>query len=359
MTGRKKYIKSTLKKKSAVVKTTGKTTKAEPVKKAAAVKKVEKKTTAEPRKKALKPTAAKTSKIQAKAKAKPKTKAYVKAAKKKSVEDKARVKWTEETIKMLSRSKKQTPAVFKLPSKKQTPIVFSLEDVREVLKKNQEDKNLEKKSITLADVAPAKVKISAKRPPARKKAVKLGPKAEKHRVLGAASVADILGFNPKQKQLSRDNDTKNIPKKHLKYFRKLVELREHVLSGLTLHSKETLKRSTREDSGNLSNYSQHAADVGTENFERDFALNLLSSEQEALHEIEQAIQRIYNGTYGVCQITRKAISKDRLSAVPFTRFSIEGQAQKENESGRIAPHRGAFMDSTEAAADFKTEDAEN
>ena len=358
MTGRNKSIKSTPKKKSAVVKTTGKTHKAEPVKKAKVVKKVEKKTTTEPKKKAVKPTAAKTQ-AQAKAKAKSKAKAYVKTAKKKSAEDKARVKWTEETIKMLSRSKKHTPAVFKLPSKKQTPIVFSLEDVREVLKKNQKDKNLEQKSVTVADVAPAKAKISAQRPPARKKAVKLEPKAEKHRVLGAASVADILGFNPKQKLLSSDNVTKNIPKKHLKYYRKLVDLREHVLSGLTLHSKETLKRSTREDSGNLSNYSQHAADVGTENFERDFALNLLSSEQEALHEIEQAIQRIYNGTYGVCQITRKAISKERLSAVPFTRFSIEGQAQKENESGRKAPHRGAFMDSTEAAADFKTEDAEN
>ncbi len=255
---------------------------------------------------------------------------------------------------MLSRSNKHTPAVFKLPSKKQTPIVFSLEDVREVLKKNQEEK-----PITIADVTPAKANISTERPPANKKSVKQEPKAEKHRVLGAASVADILGFNPKQEQLTLDSGTKKIPQKYLKFYRKLVDLREHVLSGLNLHSKETIKRSTRGDSGNLPNYSQQMADAGAQNFERDFALNLLSSEQEALHEIEQALQRINKGTYGVCQITGKAISKERLSAVPFTRFSIEGQAQRESEPGRKAPRKGAFMDSTEAAAEFKTEDAEN
>ena len=353
MTGRNKSTQSTPQKKSAVVKTTGKIQKAKPAKKTAVVKKAGKKTPTEPKKKVVKPTATKTVKPQAK------SKAQVKVAKKKSAEDKAKVKWSEETIKMLSRSPKHTPAVFKLPSKKQTPIVFSLEDVREVLKKNQEEKTLEKKSVTTADVAPAKAKKPAQPLSAKKKTVKLEPPAEKRRVLGAASVADILGFNPKQKQSSPDNDTKNIPKKHLKYYRKLVDLREHVLSGLNLHSKETLKRSRREDSGNLSNFSQHIGDAGTENIERDFALNLLSSEQEALHEIEQAIQRIYKGTYGVCQITAKAISKERLSAVPFTRYSIEGQAQKESEPGRKASRGGAFIDSSAAAADFTTQDAEN
>ncbi len=72
------------------------------------------------------------------------------------------------------------------------------------------------------------------------------------------------------------------------------------------------------------------ADSGTENFDRDFVLSLVSSEQEALSEIEAAIKRIANGTYGVCEITGKPIKKERLQAVPFTRHSLEGQRQLES-----------------------------
>ncbi len=357
MTGRKKVPDSKPKKKTATVKTTKKAIKAKPVKKA--VDKTPRKTASSSKKKAVKPTATKSAvKSTTGSKAKTKSAAKATAAKKKSADGKEKAKRTEETMKILSRSKKHTPAVFKLPSKKQTPIVFSLKDVREVLKKTQEENNLEKKPVAAADEAPTKTKISSK--PAKKKAVKPELKVEKHRVLGAASVADILGFNPKQKQSPLSTDEKSIPKKHLKYYRKLIDLREHVLSGLTLHSQQTLKRSSRDDSGDLSNYSQHMADAGTDNFERDFALNLLSSEQEALHEIEQAIRRINDGTYGICQFTGKAISKERLSAVPFTRYSLEGQAQKENQPGGMkVQRRGAFMNPGEAVAGLTTEDAED
>ena len=263
-----------------------------------------------------------------------------------------------ETLKMLSRAKKHTPAVFKLPSKKQTPIVFSLEDVREVLKKNKEAELLLEKSGAETEAIKPSRKIPA---PAPIKTVKKAvPKAEKHRVLGAASVADILGFNPAAKHARLDDEVKKVPKKQIKFYRKLVELREHVLSGLNLHSKETLKRSMKEDSGDLSNYSQHMADAGTDNFERDFALNLLSSEQEALFEIEEAIKRIFSGTYGTCMNTGKPISRERLEAVPFTRYSLEGQAQKEKESRKQALRRGAFIDSSvEAGADFTKGNAED
>ena len=78
-----------------------------------------------------------------------------------------------------------------------------------------------------------------------------------------------------------------MPKDLLKQYKALVALRDRVLDGLALHSQDTLKRSSKEDSGDLSSYGQHMADAGTDTFDRDFALSLLSSEQDALFEIEE------------------------------------------------------------------------
>jgi DnaK suppressor protein len=89
------------------------------------------------------------------------------------------------------------------------------------------------------------------------------------------------------------------------------------------------------------------ADAGTDTFDRDFALSLVSSEQEALSEIEAAIKRIHNGTYGICEATQKPISKERLIAVPFTRYSTEAKKQVERHSHRAIQRGGLFGDGTE------------
>jgi RNA polymerase-binding transcription factor DksA len=100
------------------------------------------------------------------------------------------------------------------------------------------------------------------------------------------------------------------------------------------------------------------ADAGTDNFDRDFALSLVSSEQDALFEIEEAIQRIYDGSYGICEITGKPINKDRLEAVPFTRYSVEGQRQFESTGRKKEKRTGVFIDSSvEAAAQFTDDDS--
>ena len=83
-----------------------------------------------------------------------------------------------------------------------------------------------------------------------------------------------------------------------------------------------LATSARESSGELS---INSSDAGTETFDRDVALSMVANEQEALNEIEDAIDRIFDGSFGVCQETKKPIKKNRLKAVPFTRFSVEGQ----------------------------------
>jgi RNA polymerase-binding transcription factor DksA len=173
------------------------------------------------------------------------------------------------------------------------------------------------------------------------KAVVELPKAKPHHIK-AASLSDILGFNPKRAKAPVADDGKDVPEKYKRYYKLLLDLRNHLTAGITLHSEETLKRSSKDDSGDLSSYGQHMADAGTDTFDRDFALSLVSSEQEALSEIDAAIKRIHAGTYGVCEITQKPISKDRLLAVPFTRYSAEAQKDLERNRYRARTAGGLF-----------------
>jgi RNA polymerase-binding transcription factor DksA len=127
-------------------------------------------------------------------------------------------------------------------------------------------------------------------------------------------------------------------------------LRNHLTEGIERHSEETLKRSVKDDAGDLSSYGQHMADAGTDTFDRDFALSLVSNEQEALSEIEAAIKRILDGTYGICEITAKPISKERLLAVPFTRYSAEAQKQIERNRHHSRTQAGLFGEGEEGGA---------
>ncbi len=259
-------------------------------------------------------------------------------------------------LKNLVRKQKQTPAVFKLPSRKHTPIVFSLEEVRDILKYRQPETETITKSKGKKSTS-----AKTKEAPKRKEEVTLKRKT-KSRKLGAASIADILGFNPAKKGAEPVNDRHDpnkVPKKFQKYYNMLIELRDHVRSGLDLHTQDTLKRSSKDDTGDLSSYSQHMADAGTDNFDRDFALSLVSNEQEALSEIEAAIDRIFDGTYGICEITGQQIKRERLVAVPFTRFSVQGQVEYESTNRKSVQRGGLFIDSNvENSAQFTDDDSE-
>ncbi|GEM_PF-130228 len=264
-----------------------------------------------------------------------------------------------QAIKSMAQRPKHTPAVFKLPSRKTTPIVFTLEDVREALKtRRSEDKEPETTTGKEVAAKTAAQPATGKQEDGEKAVVTAQEKTDRppSRV-GAASITDILGFKPGEGKKSLSLDAERVPKKWMRYYKLLLELRDHVREGLDTHSRETLKRSSKEDSGDLSSYSQHIADAGTETFDRDFALSLVSTEQEALAEIEGAIERIYDGTYGVCEVTGKPIPKERLLAVPFTRFSVEGQSQHERTKRRASQRTGAFVDfNSDEAVAFSDDD---
>ncbi len=260
-----------------------------------------------------------------------------------------------------ARKRKSTPAIFKIRSRKNTPIVFTLDDVREIIKsrRNEKTKDIEEESYTRETRGFGKIVPKGKTKPGI-----VAAKPRKNRVLGAASLADILGVSspPKtQKAISiaQMMDDEKIPQKWRRYYRQLIETREEIRQGLDMHTQETLKRSSKEDSGDLSGYSQHMADAGTDTFDRDFALSLVSSEQELLYEIEESLKRIRNGSYGVCEITGQTISADRLAAVPFTRYSLDGQKELEKQKkygGQRATTIGVFGEATAEDAAAVTED---
>jgi RNA polymerase-binding transcription factor DksA len=142
----------------------------------------------------------------------------------------------------------------------------------------------------------------------------------------ANTASEILGVIASK----RHSKTEEIPPKWRKNYSDLLALRRDLV--------EQSGRLAREATQETPTYRMHMADSGTDSFDRDFALSLLSSRQDALFEIEQAIKRIETGTYGVCELTGKPISQQRLNAVPWARFSVEAQRQLEHEGAIQRPH---------------------
>ncbi|MST95143.1 MAG: hypothetical protein EXS33_07735 [Pedosphaera sp.] len=108
----------------------------------------------------------------------------------------------------------------------------------------------------------------------------------------------------------------------------------------------------------IAGYSLHMADSGTDNFDRDFALSLLSSDQDAIYEIEEALKRIEKNTYGVCELTGKTIPKARLEAIPWTRFTVQAQAQLERD-GALRSRRIGQLGSVDSASAPEVEESDD
>ncbi len=108
---------------------------------------------------------------------------------------------------------------------------------------------------------------------------------------------------------------------------KLMYLRDNMLDSMSGVATDTLR--SKAEGSEASAFGMHQADAGSDAYDRDFALSLLSKEQDALYEIEQALKRIEMGSYGVCEISNKPIAHARLEAIPFARYTVECQAQLE------------------------------
>ena len=163
--------------------------------------------------------------------------------------------------------------------------------------------------------APAK-KATAKKPTKKAPAKKTTKKVNKKSIASGTLSGKIarnkyLTIRQLKEQLSR-----------------LLELRERVTGEILSINRDSLSQNERDPS---------LSDQGTETFDREFALNQLSSEQDVLFEIDEAIRRIENGTYGICEMTDEPINIERLEALPYVRHSIKAQSELEKGHRRFRP----------------------
>ena len=110
----------------------------------------------------------------------------------------------------------------------------------------------------------------------------------------------------------------------------LLNLQARLRGDLDQMTDEALRRGQPDSSGNLSNVPLHMADVGTENYDQEFTLELIENEQETLEQVLDALGRIDAGTFGRCQECSEPIAKSRLQALPYTRHCIQCARALEN-----------------------------
>ena len=122
-------------------------------------------------------------------------------------------------------------------------------------------------------------------------------------------------------------------KKDLAQYKKLIlKLKDEFADALDHSSEDALKKSPREAAGDISGYAFHMADLATDTYNREFSLDIAASERKVLYEIDGALKRIEDGTYGICEGCQGPITKVRLKAIPFTRLCLKCQEAKENGS---------------------------
>ena len=188
-------------------------------------------------------------------------------------------------------------------------------------------KKTARKSATKAPAKKQAARKAATKAPAKKKAARKAPaKAPAEKQAAKESPAKAPAKKTKKSRLAKSTIEK--------YRQLLLAKRRDMLGDMSGLEAETLGAG-RNDNGDLSNMPTHPADIGTDNFEHEFSLGLLESERQMLTEIDQALDRINAGTYGVCLGTDSPIGVARLRAKPWAKYCID--YARKVEKGLVRP----------------------
>ncbi|MDB4367398.1 TraR/DksA family transcriptional regulator [Akkermansiaceae bacterium] len=267
-------------------------------------KKVAKKKTA--KKTAKKATVKKTAKKAAVKRAAKKA-AVKRAAKKAAVKKTAKKAAVKRTAKKAAVKKTAKKAAVKKTVKKAA--------VKKTVKKAAVKKTAKKAVTAVKSEAVATKKVAKKATKRVKKKVveveELPPVVVKRRYVKPEKVAKLTIFEKKQRQ-------------------RLLDLRDQITDVMHGIQNDTIKNGA--EGSDASGSGMHQGDAGSDAYDRDFALNMLSKEANALGEIEEALQRLELGTYGVCEESGQKIPNPRLEAMPFARLTVERQAAREREN---------------------------
>ncbi len=215
--------------------------------------------------------------------------------------------------------------------------------VKKSAKKTAVKKTTTKKVAKKAVAKKTSVKKVAKKAVAKKTAVK---KVAKRAVAKKTAVKKVAKKAPakstvktavkKAAKVKKATTSSYLSKKEIAEFRQLLtEKRQLLLGDLAGIEGNSLGRNLQDSSGDLSTMPTHPADIGSDNFEHEFTLGLLESERALLGEINEALGRLDDNTFGICIGTGKPIGKPRLRARPWCRYSIE--YKKLVEKGLVRP----------------------
>jgi DnaK suppressor protein len=187
-------------------------------------------------------------------------------------------------------------------------------------------------------------KATAKKtkPVAKKAAKKAGAAAQKVAQKTAKKAAKKAKKKAAKKEVEEVVQPEGIPS-HIKGYQddpkyadfikaqrqNLLDLRDSMLDTMSGVAQDNLRNENGDN--DASAFGMHQADAGSDAYDRDFALSLLSQEQDALYEIEEALKRMDRGVYGICEASYKMIPIPRLEAIPFARLTVECQSQFEEQ----------------------------
>jgi RNA polymerase-binding transcription factor DksA len=249
----------------------------------------------------------------------------------------------------IKKSSSKKPVLNKAPAKKAPS--------KKVVKKAPAKPAAKKPIKIVANKAPAK-KASAKKAP-----VKSAPKTTKvvkpvKVVKGKAKAKPVVSSNIRvlaQQFVRKPKVNKNLKLTPFlaKQHKRLLDLKDVLLDSMSGVASGNLHAGSE-----TSAFGMHQADAGSDAYDRDFALSMLSKEQGSLYEIDEALKRIEDGSYGVCEICEKPIKHDRLEALPFTRYTVDCQAEleKRQHHNSARPQITSLFGLTEEESESEEED---
>ena len=188
-------------------------------------------------------------------------------------------------------------------------------------------KKIKPKSTTLDELPSLAGELLRPGGPARKPLIPSGPKAPNTTPLGSHVMVQEVEL-PQAKT--------PFGKPELKHFRDILLAKRIELIG-DVNSME--KQALEGGSGSLSHQPQHIAEQGSDTYDQTLALEIAAQDRRLVKEIDDALNRIEAGTYGICELSGKAISKHRLEELPWARFSIE--AAREHERRNVRPYHSS------------------
>lgn len=223
----------------------------------------------------------------------------------------------------VAKGKADKSTAAKMPSKKSKAGAASGEQKSEALGKGKRTRSVAEAASSFTADAKGYVFINGRR--VRMISTKGQPPIKKSRINGPpspqAETTELSAVRAIKTKLS---------KKELNHYRDLLLQKRRELVG-DLHAMEN--EALRSGGGNLSHMPIHMADIGTDTFDQDFMLGLAAAERVQLREIDAALQRIEDRTYGVCQMTGETIPTARLDAKPWAKYTIEAARKVESQMG--------------------------